>query len=216
MKKAEKILNFLEKRYGKDVERSHLRNRDIFKLLIETVLSQRTRGENSWKAAEQLFAVADTPEKILKLPMKKLQKLIRVSGPYRQKAKRIKETSKIILEKYNGKVPSNREELMAIPGIGYKTSAIVLMYGFNKPIIAIDTHCNRIPKRLGLVDKKANVEEVREKLESIFPKNKWYLINYTLISFGREICKPINPQCDSYPCTFRYFCRAYKTKDFKI
>jgi endonuclease-3 len=216
MEKSEKILKFLEKRYGRQLKVSHLRGTNIFELLISTILSQRTRDENTDKASKQLFAVANTPEKILKLPMRKLQKLIRVSGPYKQKAKRIKQVSKTILEEYNGKVPRDREELMNMKGIGYKTSAIVMMYGFNIPIIAVDTHVNRIPKRMGLVDKKTNVEEVREKLESMFPKKKWYLINYSLVNFGKEICKPINPQCDEYPCPFKSFCRAYKTKEFKV
>jgi len=212
------ILKFLEKEYGKDIDVSPLRKSKIFELLIGTVLSQRTRDENTEKAADQLFSVSNTPKKILKLPLKKLQKLIRVSGPYRQKAKRIKQISKILIEKYNGKVPSNREELMKLPGVGYKTADIVLMYGFGIPRIAIDTHCNRVPKRIGLVNRKANVEEVREKLESIFPKNKWYLINFGFVSFGREICKPVNPLCtkDFKNCPFSSFCRAYKAKNFKV
>jgi endonuclease-3 len=218
MNKAKIILNFLEKRYGRHIDNSPMRNLGIFELLIETVLSQRTRDENSHKAAEQLFAVAKTPKQISELPTKKLQSLIRISGPYRQKAKRIKQISKIILEKYKEKVPNTREELMELPGIGYKTADIVLMYGFNIPSIAIDTHCNRIPKRIGLIDKKADVEEVKETLQSIFPKEKWYLINLGLVSFGKEICKPVSPVCtkDSKNCPFSSFCKAYKIKDFKV
>ena len=218
MNEARIILDFLEKRYGRDISVYRMNNKEIFKLLVGTVLSQRTRDESSEKAAEQLFAFADTPEKIKKLPVKRLQKLIRISGPYKQKAKKIKRLTKTILEKYGGKVPSTREELTDLYGVGYKTADIVLMYGFNKPSIAIDTHCNRIPKRMGLLDKKANVEKVKEKLESMFPKDKWYLINLGLVSFGKEICKPIKPECikSSKKCPFSGFCRAYKTKDFKM
>ncbi|NIM47144.1 MAG: endonuclease III [Candidatus Aenigmarchaeota archaeon] len=218
MNKIKIILNYIENKYGKYIDASHMRNQDIFELLIETILSQRTRDENTEKAADQLFAVARTPKQILKLPMRKLQSLIRISGPYRQKAKRIKQISKIIIEKYKGKIPNNREELIELPGVGYKTADIVLMYGFGIPRIAIDTHCNRVPKRISLVNKKANVEEVREKLESLFPKNKWYLINLGFVSFGKEICKPVNPLCikDSKKCLFSSFCKAYKTKNFKV
>lgn len=216
MKTSERILKFLEERYGDELEVSHLRGRNVFELVVSTILSQRTRDENTDKACKQLFAVANTPEQILKLPTKKLEKLIRITGPYKQKAKRIKQVSKILLEKYGGRVPNDREALMEMPGIGFKTSAIIQMYGFNIPIIAVDTHVNRIPKRMGLVDKKADVEEVREKLESIFPKTKWYLINYSLVNFGKEICKPLGPKCDHFKCPFRSFCRAYKSKDFKI
>lgn len=217
MNKTNIILNFLEKRYGTFINTS-MKNQEIFELLIETVLSQRTRDESSEKAANNLFKVAKTPKQIINLPMKKLHNLIRVSGPYKQKSKRIKQMTKIILEEYNGKVPNNREELIELPGVGFKTADIVLMYGFNIPSIAVDTHCNRVPKRIGIVDKKANVEEVKKTLESLFPKNKWYLINIGFVSFGKEICKPINPLCikDKKNCPFSSFCKAYKTKDFKV
>jgi endonuclease-3 len=218
MNNAKVILNFLEKRYGMYINNSVMKNQEIFELLIETVLSQRTRDESSEKAANNLFKVARTPKQILKLPMKKLQSLIRISGPYKQKAKRIKQLSKIILEKYNGKVPDNREELIEMPGVGFKTADIILMYGFNIPSIAIDTHCNRIPKRIGLVEREANVEKVKEKLERLFSRNKWYLINLGFVSFGKEICKPVNPLCikDKKNCPFSSFCKAYKNKDFKV
>jgi endonuclease-3 len=218
MNKIKNILNLLERRYGMYINNSVMKNQEIFELLIETVLSQRTRDESSEKAANNLFKVTKTPRQILKLPMKKLQSLIRISGPYKQKSKRIKQMTKIILEKYNGKVPNNREELIELPGVGFKTADIVLMYGFNIPSIAIDTHCNRVPKRIGLVEREANVEKVKEKFERLFPKKKWYLINLGFVSFGKEICKPINPICikDSKNCPFSSFCKAYKTKDFKV
>ena len=195
-----------------------MKNQEIFELLIETILSQRNRDETTEKAAETLFKVARTPRQISKLPIKRLQTLIRMSGPYRQKAKKIKRTTKAIIEKYKGKVPNTREELMQLYGVGPKTADIVLMYGFNIPTIAVDTHCNRVPKRIGLVDKKANVEQVKKKLEQLFPKNKWYFINIGFVSFGKEICKPINPVCikNKKNCPFSSFCKAYKTKDFTV
>jgi endonuclease-3 len=217
-KNMKRIIDYIEQRYGKEINISSMKNQEIFELLIETVLSQRTRDENSEKAAKQLFAIARTPKQILKLSMKKLQKLIKISGPYRQKAKKIKQISKIILEKYNGKIPDNRKELMELYGVGPKTSAIVLMYGFNIPAIAVDTHVFQVSKRLGLADLKDDVEEVKEGLESVFPKNKWYLINLGFVMFGKEICKPINPLCvkGAKNCPFSGFCRAYKTKKFKV
>ena len=189
------ILSFLEKRYGMHFSTSSMKNQEVFELLIETILSQRTRDENSEKAALQLFKVARTPQQIVKLPTSKLQSLIRISGPYRQKARKIKKASKMILEEYKGKVPSQREELMELYGVGPKTADIVLMYGFNKPAIAVDTHVFQVSKRLGLADLKDDVEEVKKRLECIFPKNKWYLINLGFVMFGKEFCKPINPLC---------------------
>jgi endonuclease-3 len=218
MDKAKTILKYFEKNYGKDIDNSRLNNRKIFELLIETILSQRTRDENSAKAADQLLSVARNPKQIVVLPMRKLQSLIRISGPYKQKAKKIKSASKTILEKYKGKVPNTRKELMSIYGVGPKTADIVLMYGFNIPSIAVDTHCNRVPKRIGIVEKTYNVERVKEKLEELFPKKKWYLINLGFVSFGKKICKPINPLCIKNPrkCPFSKFCKAYKTRDFTI
>jgi len=218
MNKIKTILDFLNKKYGNDINLSPLRNQEIFELLVETILSQRTKDENSEKAANQLFSIARTPKQISELPVKKLQSLIRISGPYRQKTKRIKQVSKIIFEKYKGKVPVNREELMELPGVGYKTSAIVLMYGFGIPAIAVDVHVEQISKRLGLVSQSDKPQEIEKRLEKIFPMNKWYIINLGLVMFGKEICKPIRPLCikSSKNCPFSSFCRAYRTKKFTV
>jgi len=218
MSEIRTILGFLESRCEKYIHNSNKNNQEIFELMVETILSQRTRDENSSKAADLLFSVARTPKQISELPVKKLQGLIRISGPYRQKTKRIKQASKIILDKYKGKVPSKREELMEIPGIGYKTADIILMYGFNIPSIAVDTHVNTVSKRIGLADRKDDVEEVKEKLEKMFPMNKWYLINLGYVMFGKEVCKPIKPLCikSAKNCPFSGFCKAYKTKSFEV
>jgi len=201
---VDKLIKFLKKRYGRNIKIEPSTNHEIFKILITTILSQRTRDENTEKAANVLFSKADTPEKILKLSKKELEGLIKPSGPYRQKAERIKAVSKIILENYDGKVPKTREELMKLPGVGYKTADVVLMYGHGIPSIAIDTHCNRIPKRIGLVDEKANVEEVKRTLESLIPKKDWHIVNMGLVQFGREICRPIKPRCEI--CPMSRFC----------
>lgn len=202
------LVKILKEKYGKGIVIEKLDNHEIFKLLIGTILSQRTRDENSEKAAQNLFLVADTPEKILKLRYKHLEELIKPSGPFRQKTKRIKEVSKIILEKYSGKVPKTREELMGLPGVGFKTADVVLMYGHGIPSIAIDTHCNRVPKRIGLVAEKAKVEEVKRTLESLIPKKDWYIVNMGLVQFGRDICRPINPRCKI--CPISNYCDYYK------
>jgi endonuclease-3 len=205
---VDKLIETLKERYGKNIKIKPSTNHEIFKILITTILSQRTRDENSERAAQNLFSVADTLEKIIKLDIRKLEKLIRVSGPYRQKAKRIKAVSKIILKKYKGKVPKTREELMSLPGVGFKTADVVLMYGHGIPSIAIDTHANRIPKRIGLVDEKANVEEVKRVLESLISKKDWYIVNMGLVQFGRQICRPINPKCEI--CPMSRYCDFYK------
>jgi endonuclease-3 len=204
MKKVKKLIGFLEKRYGYP----EIGKTSNFKLLISTVLSQRTRDENTYKASRQLFSVARTPKTLYKLPLNKIEKLIRPSGPYRQKAKRIKEISRIVLEDYKGRVPRTREGLMRLPGVGYKTADIVLSYGFGVPTIAVDTHVNRIPKRLGIVNKKAGVEDVRKKLENNIRGKERFLVNLGLVRFGQEICKPVNPRCRE--CPLKKICKHYK------
>jgi len=205
MGKAERIVRFLENRYGPIRHGTRARP---FKTLIGCILSQRTREENTARASRQLFAVADTPEKILKLPIRKLEKLVRPAGTYRQKARNIRETSKIILKKYCGKVPKDRGKLLKLPGVGWKTSAIVMSYGHGIPIIAVDTHVNRISKRLGIAKKTDSVEEVREKLQRFFPKKSWFVINLGFVRFGREICRTRRPGCET--CPLRSICRYYR------
>jgi endonuclease-3 len=204
--KMRRIIIFLKKTYHNAYV--HFPARNKFMLLIGTILSQRSRDENTEKAVNNLFSIAKTPEQITKLPTKKLQELIRVSGPYRQKAKRIKQASRILLEKYKGHVPRTREQLIELPGVGFKTADIVLSYGFGVPTIAIDTHCNRIPKRIGIVDQKAGVEEVRISLERLTPIKDRLIVNHGLVRFGQTICKPVGPKCNI--CPFSIFCKYYK------
>lgn len=197
-KVARKLVKFLKRRYEIQVKKK-LREKDVFKLLITTILSQRSRDENTEKAAKTLFSRVKTPKELLELKDKELENLIKPAGMYRQKAKMIKRVCKILLEKYDGKIPRTREELMKLPGVGYKTADVVLMYGFGIPSIAIDTHCNRISKRIGLVSEKASVEKVKRALESLIPKKDWYVVNLGLVQFGREICRPIKPRCSLCP-----------------
>lgn len=207
------LVKILRQRYGKDIRRLPSDSKGVFKILVATILSQRTRNENTDKASSALFSRADTPKKILKLTDRELERLIRPSGTYRQKAKRIKAVCEILLKKYGGEVPKTREELLELPGVGFKTADVVLMYGHGIPSIAVDTHANRIPKRIGLVDKKADVEKVKEILESLVPRKDWYIVNMGLVQFGREICQPIRPKCEI--CPMSSYCDYYKNT-FKI
>lgn len=182
---------------------------NAFQMLVGTVLSQRTKDANTEKAARQLFAKYRTAEQIANAPIAEIRKLIRQSGFYRVKAKHIQKLCKVIIEKYKSKVPQNREELMALPGVGYKTADITLSYGFGIPTIAIDTHCNRVSKRIGLVNEKADVEEVRKTLEKLTPKRFWLEINELLVIFGQNICTPIKPKC--FECPITKYCNYYQS-----
>lgn len=206
--KAKELTDFLKKRYGERVRSHPVKNSDVFRILIKCILSQRTRDENTDKAAESLFSVAKTPERILKIPDNNMENLIKDAGFYRQKTKRIKEVCKILIEEYDGNVPRTREELLALPGVGYKTADIVLSYGYGVPTIAVDTHVNVISKRLGLVPENADVEEVRKGLEEQIPKDDRHIVNLGLVRFGQEICKTVKPKCEL--CPFTKSCRYQK------
>ncbi len=207
MKDVQKIIKILNKKYKIKPWKE-----EPFKLLIGTILSQRTKDEKTSQAWKKLFSKASTPEKILKLEESEIKNLIKDVGFYRQKAKRIKQVSKIILEKYKGKVPSSREELMKLPGVGPKTADVVLSYSFGIPVIAVDTHVTTISKRLGWT-KSNEPEKIREDLYRLIPEKQRLLINSLFVEFGKEICTAKNPKC--YKCPILSFC-PYEQKNLKF
>jgi len=187
------------------------KNPDAFKILISCLLSLRTKDENTKKASDKLFKIADTPQQIANLPTKKLEKLIYSSGHYKKKARTLKHVSKKILEKHKGKVPDTKEELLAIKGIGPKTANIVLSFAFNQACIPVDVHVHVVVNKLGWVKTKIP-EKTEPKLEKILPKKYWNEINGILVLFGREICQSFSPKCSA--CPIRHYCpRAGVTRN---
>lgn len=182
-----------------------------FAVLISTILSQRTRDENTIKASTQLFSEYKTPEQIAGAPLDKIEELIKPSGFYKVKAQRIKEVSRIIAERYNGEVPESLEELLQLPGVGRKTANCVLVYGFRKNAIPVDTHVHRISNRLGLVKTKTP-EKTEEELRRTIPEEHWLELNALFVKFGQQICRPIKPRCSECPVTAE--CRFYGSKGF--
>jgi len=180
------------------VKRTSL-NKDPFKTLIACLLSLRTQDKNTEKASKSLFAAASTPKEILKLPIKKLERLIYSSGYYHNKAKTIKHVSKIILEKYKGKVPKTEEELLSIKGIGRKTANIVRLFAYNKKdALPVDVNVHRLANRLGWV-KTNNADKTEFALKEFLPKKYWPIINTLFIQFGKTICVPVSPFCSKCP-----------------
>lgn len=178
--------------------------KDPFKVLISCILSLRTQDKTTGPISLKLFAVADTPQKIAKIPLKSLQKIIRPVNYYITKSIRIKQIAKDIIEKYNGKVPDTFEELMKLKGVGRKTANIVMTYGFfKKDYIPIDTHCHRIPNRLGWVNTKTP-EQTEFALMEILPKKYWQDFNDLFVLHGQNICRPINPHC--WECPINKYC----------
>jgi len=178
-----------------------------FRILIATILSARTKDENTTKAADKLFKLYGTPQKLAKAKAKDIEKVIKSVGFYHVKSKRIIEVANIILTKYHGKVPADIDKLVEIPGVGRKTANCVLVYAFEKPAIPVDTHVHRISNRLGLVDTKTP-EETEMELRKKIPKKYWLPINNTFVMYGQNICKPISPMCTV--CKIKNSCNYFK------
>ena len=176
---------------------------DPFKVLIACLLSLRTQDKNTEKVSNALFAVADTPEKIIKIPIKKLEKIIFSSGHYKKKARTLQHVSKELISRFNSRVPSNKEDLLSIKGIGPKTANIVLAFAYQKAVLPIDTHCHRIPNRLGWVNTKTP-EQTEKALELVLPRRYWLEFNALFVLFGQTICQPISPKCSE--CPIRHLC----------
>jgi len=171
---------------------------DAFKILISCLLSLRARDETTEKISAKLFAIADTPKKLIKIPTKKLEKIIFSSGHYKKKAATLKHVTGEIIKRFNSKVPEMREELLSIKGIGPKTANIVLAFAYNQPVIPVDTHVHRIPNRLGWIKTKTP-EKSEEQLYKIIPKKYWQNFNAIFVAFGRQICQPVSPKCSVCP-----------------
>lgn len=181
-----------------------------FSILIGTILSARTKDENTTKVVKVLFSKYKSAKDLAKAPLKDVEEIIKPIGFYHVKARRIIEVAKIINSKYKGKVPDDLERLVDLPGVGRKTANCVLVYAFDKPAIPVDIHVHRISNRLGLVETKTP-EETEFELMKIIPKKFWLEINDTFVMYGQNICKPISPMCSV--CKIKNECRFYKTKN---
>jgi endonuclease III len=204
--KIEKIVSILRKTNKISMLGSFSKEKPFY-VLISTILSARNRDVMTRIAVKNLFDKYKTPKEIAKASIKDIEKLIIKSGTYKTKAKRVKEASKTIMEKHNGKVPDNMEDLIALPGVGRKTAGCVLVYAFDKPAIPVDTHVHRLSNRMGLV-KTEKREDTEQELMKIVPKRLWKYVNEVLVLHGQNICKPLNAQCDK--CSITEYCDYYK------
>ena len=178
--------------------------KDPYLVLICCILSLRTNDKTTYPASMRMLALGKTPKEISKLDIKTLEEAIYPVGFYKNKAEQIIELSKILVEKYNSKVPDTIEELVKFRGVGRKTANLVLTKGFNKPAICVDVHVHRICNRLGYVKTK-NPEETEFKLREILPEKYWIDFNTLLVTHGQNVCKPINPKCEI--CSLNKFCK---------
>ncbi|MEL9998536.1 MAG: endonuclease III [Thermoplasmata archaeon] len=171
---------------------------DPWKVLLATVLSQRTKDEITEIVSKRLFEKYSDLESLSNADPVDLENLLKPIGFYREKAKRIKEIARLLLEKYDGKVPSERDLLIQLPGVGQKTANIVLSVCFDKKYIAVDTHVHRISNRLGWVNTK-RPEDTEKELMKILDKKYWNMINSLFVEFGKKICRPVKPKCKECP-----------------
>ncbi|MCW1296141.1 MAG: endonuclease III [Candidatus Parvarchaeota archaeon] len=174
-------------------------------VLFTTLLSQRTRDEITHEASKKLFKKFKKIDDFINADVKEIEETIRPVGFYRIKAKRIKEIAKILKERYNGKVPREREVLINLPGVGKKTADCVLCFGYGVATIPVDVHVAVVAKRLGIVDEKDGYEKIKEKIEALVKEKDKKLVNFLFVEFGKEICRTSKPKCEM--CPIKRFCR---------
>ena len=178
-----------------------------YELLIAVMLSAQTTDKSVNQATAILFSKYKTVEELARAELSDVEFIIRHLGMYQVKAKNVIKIAKILVEQYGGKVPNNAEALLAMPGVGNKTKNCVLGELFNAPLLAVDTHMQRVAKRLGIADEKDSVEKIEQKYMSIIPKERVVKTNHQIIWFGRYFCKALSPECAN--CKLRQFCKNH-------
>lgn len=215
-KEMVEVIKILKKEIGKFTDPSITQisdeTEDPFKVLISCILSLRTRDATTTAASERLFRLAETPERMLKLPVKQIEKAIYPVSFYRTKAVRIRGICKDIIGKFEGSIPETMEDLLSLKGVGRKTANITMIYGHNKANhIAVDTHVHRVPNRMGWLNTKTP-EQTEQELVRIIPRRHWQDLNNLLVTFGQNVCRPVGPKC--YECPVEKHCR-YEKKNLR-
>ena len=206
-KRAKIILKILNRIYPRTP--IPLKHRNKFTLLISVLLSAQTTDNNVNNVTKNIYPKYNKPEHFVKLGRKKIEKLIKSIGLFRNKAKSIYLLSKQLIAKHNGKIPNNFDDLYALPGVGKKTASVVLNEGFGLPTIAVDTHVFRVSNRIGLAYGK-NPDKVQENLYKVVPKKYLKKAGHTLLLHGRYTCKARAPSCKT--CIIIKFCE-YENKE---
>ncbi|MDI3502930.1 MAG: endonuclease [Archaeoglobi archaeon] len=194
MSRALEILKRLRDKYG--FRRTELKFENPFQLLVAAILSAQTTDSQVNRVLDKLFQRFSTPEEFSKAEIEELEKELSSVGLYRNKARFIKESSRIIAEEFGGEVPDSMDALLKLPGVGRKTANVILSNAFKKNEgIAVDTHVMRLARRLGLSEKKKR-EEIEKDLMKLYPRELWSDVSHLLIAHGREICRARKPLCD--------------------
>lgn len=178
--------------------------RDPFRILIACLLSLRTKDETTGPAADRLFALATSPEAMLRLPLRQIERTIFPVGFYRTKARAIHGICRDLIDRFGSKVPADLDTLLTLSGVGRKTANLVVTVGFGLPGICVDTHVHRIVNRLGFV-RTETPEQTEWALRTKLPRKHWIELNDLLVAFGQNVCQPISPKCSV--CPVRRACR---------
>lgn len=193
-----------------DPDKNLLHFETPFEALIATMLSAQSTDKRVNAVTSKLFKVANTPKDFANMDINELENWVKSIGIYKNKAKNIKETSKILVQDYHGKVPNKKSELIKLPGVGNKTANVVLANAFDIPAFAVDTHVFRVSNRIGLADGK-NVEQTEAQLTENVPKKDWNITHKRLITHGRAICKARTPLCEE--CELNKLCLYNRSKN---
>lgn len=181
---------------------------DPFKILIGTILSARSRDENTTRVVNKLFTQFKTPHDLALADIDEVKKIIHSIGFYNIKAARIKQVAETIVSRFGGQVPSDIDSLLELPGVGRKTANCVLIYAFDKPAIPVDVHVHRISNRLGLVSTKTP-EQTEVELSRLVDRRLWTKVNDTFVMYGQNICLPLRPNCKA--CDLKKECQYYSS-----
>jgi endonuclease-3 len=216
--RANKILTILKNTFSMPTWIASTRN--PFQTLVATIISQNTTSKNAGKAFERLSEkYQKTPEALANADEKEVEEALRIAGLYRNKAGTIRKVSRIVLREFNGSLDfvyslpleEARKVLMSLPGVGPKTADVVLLFSAKKPTIPVDTHVNRVSKRLGLVPEKGGYDEVRASLQSLFVPEDYLAVHLSLIALGRKYCKALKPLC--MQCPVNELCPSRRVED---
>ena len=199
---SKQIINYFDLLYKNP--KCMLNYNNNFELLVAVVLSAQTTDKKVNSITKVLFQKYNTPLKLSKAKQKDVEKILKPLGLANTKSKNIISLSKDLVTRFNSKVPNNKKELMTLKGVGNKTANVVLGECFNESTFPVDTHINRISKRLKIASKTDSVLEVEEKLKKYFPRGKWNRLHHQFIYFGRDICKSQNPNCEI--CKLKSIC----------
>ena len=203
MIKPELLFSYLDEKYPN--AHCELEYSKDYEFLIAVMLSAQTTDKSVNQATAILFKKYKTVEELANADLSDVEFVIRHLGMYQVKAKNVIKIAKILVNQYDGKVPNDPEALLAMPGVGNKTKNCVLGELFNAPLLAVDTHMQRVAKRLGIADEKDSVERIEQKYMLIIPSEKVVKTNHQIIWFGRYFCKALSPECAN--CKLKEFCK---------